>query len=180
MVLFYIMKILKENKPCVYICHGQGEQCFPWKENSVSFCFFGFFWGGGSNLRKQFLFLCQITQHKLTEHIVLLQARIVMLKRKFAQISFNICWHFSLNLFPGVNCPSIKDCHRPYNLWSKTIQDLIWGFSEEYFMNNNNNRVSKERLLRKINKGKTNFPVSDDGWIKKIFIGIVNQMKIDR
>lgn len=185
MVLYYIMKILKENKPCVYICHGKGEQCFPWKENSVSFCFWGFFvgffFGGGvGNLRKQVLFLCQITQDKLTEHIVLLQARIVMLKRKFAQISFNICWHFSLNLFPGVNCPSIKDCHRPYNLWSKTIQDLIWGFSEEYFMNNNNNRVSKERLLRKINKGKTNFPVSDDRWIKKIFIGNFNQMKIDR
>lgn len=142
----------------------------------------GFLGGGlgGSTLRKQVLFLCQITQDKLTEHIVLLQARIVMLKRKLAQISFNICWHFSLNLFPGVNCPSIKDCHRPYNLWSKTIQDLIWGFSEEYFMNNNNNRVSKERLLRKINKGKTNFPVSDDRWIKKIFIGNFNQMKIDR
>lgn len=32
-------------------------------------------------------------------------------------------------------------------------------------MMNNNNRVSKERLLRKKkqNKGKTNFPVSDDG-----------------
>lgn len=53
----------------------------------------GFFWGGvgGSTLRKQVLFLCQITQDKLTEHIVLLQARIVMLKRKLAQISFNIC-----------------------------------------------------------------------------------------
>lgn len=53
----------------------------------------GFFggWGGGSTLRKQVLFICQITKDKLTEHIVLLQARIVMLKRKFAQISFNIC-----------------------------------------------------------------------------------------
>lgn len=76
--------------------------------------------------------------------MVLLQARIVMLKR--------------MNLFPGVNCPSIKDCHRPYNLWSKTIQDLIWGFSEEYFMNNNNNRVSKERLLRKNKQRKDKFP----------------------
>lgn len=142
--------------------------------------FLGWGGGGGSTLRKQVLFLCQITKDELTERIVLLQARIVMLKRKLAQISFNICWHFSLNLFPGVNCPSIKDCHRPYNLWSKTIQDLIWGFSEKYFMNNNNNRVSKERLLRKINKGKTNFPVSDDRWIKKIFIGNFNQMEIDR
>lgn len=35
-------------------------------------------------------------------------------------------------------------------------------------MMNNNNRVSKERLLRKKqNKGKTNFPVSDDGYIQK-------------
>lgn len=54
------------------------------------------------------------------------------------------------------------------------------GFFGRYFMNNNNNRVSKERLLRKINKGKTNFPVSDDRWIKKIFIGNFNQMEIDR
>lgn len=46
---------------------------------------------GGSTLRKQVLFLCQITKDKLTERIVLLQARIVMLKRKLAQISFNIC-----------------------------------------------------------------------------------------
>lgn len=30
-------------------------------------------------------------------------------------------------------------------------------------MNDNNNRVSKERLLRKLNKEKTNFPVSDGG-----------------
>lgn len=53
----------------------------------------GFFGGGvgGSTLRKQVLFLCQITKDKLTERIVLLQARIVMLKRKLAQISFNIC-----------------------------------------------------------------------------------------
>lgn len=128
------------------------------KKIQLVFVFWFVFFGGGDNLRKQVLFLCQVTQDKLTEHIVLLQARIVMLERKFAHISFNFCWHFSLNLFPGVNCPSIKDCHRPYNLWSKTIQDLIWGFSEEYFMNNNNNRVSKERLLRKNKQRKDKFP----------------------
>lgn len=142
----------------------------------------GFFGGGvgGSTLRKQVLFLCQITKDKLTERIVLLQARIVMLKRKFAQISFNICWHFSLNLFPGVNCPSIKDCHRPYNLWSKTIQDLIWGFSEDTLWIIIIIGCQKKDCSEKINKGKTNFPVSDDGWIRKIFIGNFNQMEIDR
>lgn len=41
-------------------------------------------------------------------------------------------------------------------------------------MNNNNNWVLKERLFRKINKGKINFFVSDDRWIKKIFIGNFN------
>lgn len=120
-----------------------------------------------STLRKQVLFLCQITQDQLTEHKLSVIARIVALKRKFAQISFNICWHFTLNLFPGVNCPSIKESHGPYNLWSKTIEDLIvfclLNILKEYFMMNNNNRVSKEILIRRKNIGKTNFPVSDDG-----------------